>query len=137
MHSISLRGSAAALGVLLASAVAAQPVATPPAAQPAGRPDPLDARAAVPPVLHRSALASFRPALDVPVGSWKDANDNVTRIGGWRTYLREAAQPEAAAAPPAVTTPAAAVPPAPAAAPSAQPAPPARPAAGHHHHGKP
>jgi hypothetical protein len=123
MHSISLRGSAAALGVLLASAVGAQSAGTSPAA----RPDPLDARAAVPPVLHRSALATFRPALDVPVGSWKDANDTVTRIGGWRTYLREAAQPEPAAAPQPAASPA------PAAAPPAQPA---RPAAGHHH-GKP
>ena len=137
MHSISLRGSAAALGVLLASAVAAQtaaPTAPAPRATPsAARPDPLDARSAVPPAQHRSALASYRPALDVPVGSWKDANDTVTRIGGWRTYLREAAQPEPAAA----SQPAA---PAAAAVPAAQPAPPAqpaRPAAGHHHHGKP
>lgn len=84
-------GSAAAIVLLLATTAHAQP------AGPAGRPDPLNARAEVPPTAHRSALGAYRPAHEVAVGSWKEANDLVTRIGGWRVYLREATQPEPAA----------------------------------------
>jgi len=62
---------------------------------PLPRPDPLDARAAVPPLVHASALALYRRLGEVPVGSWREANDAVTRIGGWRAYTREANQPEA------------------------------------------
>ena len=64
-----------------------------------GRPDPLDARAAVPPVVHESAFARYRPHTDTKLRPWKDANDNVGRIGGWRSYAREAAQEEPVAAP--------------------------------------
>jgi hypothetical protein len=81
------RRSVAAVGLLIAASVPAQP------APPPGRPDPLDAAAPVPPVLHRSTLGAYRPAHEVAVGSWKDANDAVARIGGWRTYLREAQAP--------------------------------------------
>ena len=67
------------------------------------RADPLNAQASVPPLLHESAFAQYRRLTDVQVGSWRDANDTVTRIGGWRAYAREAAQP----APPAAPVPAA------------------------------
>ena len=123
MSTHALRAMAAACGLLLSAAAWAQAAA---------RPDPLNPRAEVPPVVHRSALAAYRSAIDVPLGSWKDANDTVTRIGGWRTYLREAAQPDASGAPAPAP---AATPAAPAAAPAATP--PARPAAGHQHHGRP
>jgi len=63
------------------------------------RADPLNAQASVPPLLHESAFAKYRRLTDVPVGSWRDANDTVTRIGGWRAYAREAAQPASPAAP--------------------------------------
>ena len=75
----------------------------PPGAHPprGGRgPDPLDARSVVPPSVHSSALASFRRFVEVPVGSWREANETVTRIGGWRAYTREANQPEAPASSP-------------------------------------
>jgi len=62
------------------------------------RPDPLNAQAKVPPLLHESAFAQYRRLGDVPVGSWRDANDTVNRIGGWRVYAREAAQPASPAA---------------------------------------
>ena len=62
------------------------------------RPDPLNAQASVPPLLHESAFTQYRRLTDVPVGSWRDANDTVNRIGGWRVYAREAAQ---SASPPA------------------------------------
>jgi len=62
-------------------------------------PDPLDPSASVPLATHRSALAGYRPALpDVPVASWKEVNDRVARVGGWRVYAREAAAPTSAPA---------------------------------------
>jgi hypothetical protein len=89
----------------------------------APRLDPLDARAPVPPVVHTPALASYRRAGELAVGSWREANDTVTRIGGWRAYTREANQPEAPAAAPGGTTSATAV----------QPAAPATPPPPGHH----
>ena len=97
-------------------------------AQPAApsRPDPLDASAPVPLATPVSALARYRPAGDVNVGSWKDANDTVTRIGGWRAYAREGQAP-AQAAP--ATTPAVAPAVAPATVPATAPPPTSAPAA--------
>jgi hypothetical protein len=93
----------------------------------AARPDPLDARAAVTPLVHRSALSDYRGGASAPALGWREANANVERIGGWRAYAREANAPQAAtpwasapaAAPPArapaTTTPDASPAPAPAA----------------------
>lgn len=68
-----------------------------------GRPeraDPLDAQARVPAAAYQSPLAGYRRlGEDKPV-SWKDANETVNRIGGWRAYAREAQQPDAAASAP-------------------------------------
>lgn len=61
----------------------------------AGPPDPLDARAAVPAAVHESAFRHYRGHADVAPKPWKEANDTVGRIGGWRAYAREAAQAEA------------------------------------------
>ena len=80
----------------------AQPAAT------AARPDPLDPKASVPALRYESSLLQYRRlGEDQPV-AWRDANDAVARIGGWRTYAREAQQPEVApAAKPAAAAPAA------------------------------
>lgn len=40
-----------------------------------------------------SALAGYQPYTDEKIASWKQANDNTARIGGWRAYAREAAEP--------------------------------------------
>jgi hypothetical protein len=91
----------------------------------ATRPDPLDARAAVPSVLHTPALRTYRRLADEPRLPWRDANDQVERIGGWRAYAREAAaEPQASAALPAPSTPS---------APDPAPAPAPAPAHRHHH----
>ena len=129
---------AAAIVLLLLSIVHA--VAHGQTVAPSTRPDPLNPKAEVPKAAFKSALGSYRPAGEVKVGSWKDANDTVTRIGGWRTYAREASPPEGAAvAPPSATSAApAAAPVAPASPPASAPAPkPAAPSVGHGHHGKP
>jgi hypothetical protein len=42
---------------------------------------------------YTSPLAAYRKFAEQPVGSWRDANDNVGRVGGWRAYAREAQDP--------------------------------------------
>lgn len=51
------------------------------------QPDPLNARAPVPPAVPQTPppRAASEPA---PV-DWRTANDRVARVGGWRTYARE------------------------------------------------
>lgn len=82
---------------LSACLAAALLLAAPPAqaqrAPAAGLPDPLDARAEVPPASHDSPFAGYRAAGEDGVGSWREVNEAVNRIGGWRAYAREASQP--------------------------------------------
>ena len=54
--------------------------------------DPTDARAPVPLVQYRSPFHDYRTFGDSVRTPWRQANDEVARIGGWRTYLREAQQ---------------------------------------------
>ncbi len=134
MPSRSARGLCAA--VLAASALAAQ--ASSPAAP--ERRDPTRADAPVPPLQTRSALETYRRHAEQPLGDWRAANDEVTRIGGWRTYLRQAQAPDAppAPAPAPAGAPTEAKPAATGAAAPANPAasaPAAGPAPGHRHHG--
>lgn len=128
-------------GLRCAAALAALTAAlTPARAEPgAGQPDPLNARAEVPALTYASPLAGYRSVGELKLGSWKEANDTVTRIGGWRAYAREASQP----APAPAAAPLAAPTTAPSTAPStAAPAAPAAAAAasrampGHDRHGK-
>ncbi len=69
--------------------------------------DPANPQAAVPRAVHSSAFAGYRRQAEPAPIAWKEANDTVTRIGGWRTYAREAAEPSAPAAstPPRRTAP--------------------------------
>lgn len=47
------------------------------------------------PAAFRSALEGYQPYADDGMVSWKEANDSVGRIGGWREYARQARQPHA------------------------------------------
>ena len=86
------------------------------------RPDPLDPKAQVPSVRYESSFAQFRRIGDDKPLAWREANDAVARIGGWRVYAREAQQPvPATPAKPAVPAQT------PAQTPSIAPAPAARP----------
>lgn len=69
----------------LAAAAAAQ--STPPAT----------AGAAAAPLSYRSPLAGYRPLTEEEVIPWRETNDTVGRIGGWREYARESSQPAASA----------------------------------------
>ena len=64
--------------------------ATRSAAPPSVVRDPGDPKAAVPPVGYSSAFSRYRTNAEVEVGSWREKNDDVGRIGGWRVYGREA-----------------------------------------------
>jgi hypothetical protein len=57
--------------------------------------DPLDATAPVPPLAYRSTLRAYRRIDQDSALAWREANDQVGRIGGWRAYAREANAPEA------------------------------------------
>lgn len=72
---------------VVAAAAAAQ------TAQPS-KADPANAAAAVPPVVFRSTFSQYQRYAEQSVGSWKEVNETVNRIGGWRAYTREAQQPE-------------------------------------------
>ena len=90
--------------LIAASAALALPVfaqnpvpAAPSSAPSTKRVDAADPKVVVPPLVYGSVLQGYRPNVEVEVSSWKDANDNVGRIGGWRAYAKEARQTNAAA----------------------------------------
>lgn len=124
---LSRRHKPCALPSLLFTAVltAQAQAQTPPAA----RSDPLDPKAQVPALHYESSFAQFRRFGDEKPVAWRDANEAVARIGGWRVYAREAQQPERAATEMRV---------APAQAPASAPAPtPKTMPAGHGGHKQP
>ena len=93
----------ALLAALLLTTLAVQAQA----AAKAARPDPLDPNASVPALSYESSFSQYRRLGDEKPVSWRDANDTVTRIGGWRVYAREAQQPDPApAAKPGAAVPA-------------------------------
>jgi hypothetical protein len=57
-------------------------------------PDPVDAQIAAPPLIYISSLKDYHPFGDQKVESWKELNDNVARVGGWRAYARQAQEPD-------------------------------------------
>src|SRR5215203_3828041 len=73
-------GLVAACSALAATAYAQPSIA--PAAEPF-------ARKGEPASSYGSAWSGYRPFADEKIISWKEANDEVRRIGGWRAYLRE------------------------------------------------
>lgn len=131
MFTVQVRGplQAALIAVALATTLCAGPTAAQAGSTPPHpKRDPMDAKAAVPAVQHRSALATYRAHAEQPVGSWREANETVNKVGGWRAYAREASQPD---------TPSTAPTAAPAAAPAAKPATAPPTPAGHAGHAKP
>lgn len=98
---------AALLAGLCSSALTSQAQS----ATPASRPDPLDPRANTPTLVYESPFSQYRRLGDEKPISWREANDTVNRIGGWRVYAREAQQPDPApAAKPPAKAPEAAMP---------------------------
>ena len=52
------------------------------------RPDPVTPIPAVK-LEYRSTLSTYKAYADQPVQSWREANEEVGRIGGWRAYAKE------------------------------------------------
>lgn len=50
--------------------------------------------AAATPTPFKSAFEGYQAYSDDKMTSWKAANDEVARIGGWREYAKQAQQPE-------------------------------------------
>jgi hypothetical protein len=50
------------------------------------------AAAAVPALVYRSALQTYRPWREQSLGDWRALNAQANRVGGWRSYLREVHQ---------------------------------------------
>lgn len=73
---------------LLTLAAIAQIPPTPPRA---GASAPV-ARTQAAPGEYRSAFEGYQPYSDEKMVSWKEANDTVGKIGGWRAYAKEAAE---------------------------------------------
>lgn len=63
--------------------------------------DPADAAARVPPLAHQSSFAAYRGFSEQEVKDWRENNDNVGRIGGWRAYAQESRPSKPAAKNPA------------------------------------
>lgn len=53
-----------------------------------------------------SVFDSYQPFTEEKTVDWKQANDNTGRIGGWRVYAKEAAEPSPAMPPAPATAPA-------------------------------
>lgn len=88
---IALRLAPATLTVAVAGAVFYPIICA------AGPADPLDPKAKVGAPVYESSLARYRPYRDAKPMGWREANDTVARIGGWRAYAREAQQADTAA----------------------------------------
>lgn len=58
------------------------------------RAEPADAGARVLPLVRPSSFAGYRAFSDQEVKDWRESNDNVGRIGGWRVYAKESAPPK-------------------------------------------
>lgn len=93
--------------LLAASLLATLTAAQAQSAANAARPDPLDPKASVPTLRYEPSFADYRRLGEEKPVSWRDANDTVTRIGGWRVYAREAQQPDPAPMTAPVSAPAA------------------------------
>ena len=93
IHWIAVRSHQAF--IIAALLVAASPIRAQSASDRAVRADPLDPRAPVPALSYQSPLAGYRALGDHKTVPWKDANETVNRIGGWKAYAREAQQSDA------------------------------------------
>jgi hypothetical protein len=58
------------------------------------------ASAASAPTPYRSAFEGYQPFAEQKLVPWKEANDTVGKIGGWRAYAREANEAAGKSTPP-------------------------------------
>ena len=70
----------------------------------AASPNPDVADSPTPPTQYKSPFKDYRPLGDDKRTPWRDANDEVGKIGGWRVYLRESQEANKAASETAPTS---------------------------------
>ena len=68
-------------------------------------PDPNDPAAVIPTAQYRSSFDRYKKMSDEAILPWKESNDLVGRIGGWRVYAREAESTDAPAPAPSTSPP--------------------------------
>ena len=90
MLQIMLAGWLAVILALLASTASAQTTPPTPSAATVPQSDTATSQ-------YRSALENYQPYGESKQVPWKEANDKVGKIGGWRAYAKEAAQGQAPA----------------------------------------
>lgn len=102
MHAFLVRSSTCAIAVLAATACSTPGTTKPDqtagtaVAAAAGKPAPIH---------YRSPIEGYRPDTETAPGDWKQVNDTVRAIGGWRTYARESAAASAPAETPQSASP--------------------------------
>ena len=89
----------AALSICVATAASAQTMVAPavtPVAAPAVAPAPMAPPSqTAPPAAYRSAFEGYQAYSDEKIAPWKESNDTVGKVGGWRAYAKEAQEPQA------------------------------------------
>ena len=71
------------------------------AARPASAAPPAASASAT--LAYESVFTRYKSYRDEKTGSWREANETVDRIGGWRAYAKEAQQPDTTAPATSVT----------------------------------
>ena len=89
----AIAGLQLALG---AAQVRAQAQATAPGSSVAAsaRTDPADPKAQVPAALYVSPLRAYQGFAEPQITPWRETNELVRQRGGWRSYAREAREPD-------------------------------------------
>jgi hypothetical protein len=100
MAGIQRSSQEAPMSRFIASSLVAGTLLAPALCLAAAPADPAEAKAQVAPIQHRSSLQRFQRQAEAPPIPWRQANDTVARIGGWRAYAREAQSQEPAASAP-------------------------------------
>lgn len=75
--------------LIASSATAALAMSIGASAQTVSRPDPANPKLEVPPVRYESAFAGYRPFRDGPVASWRESNELVEKLGGWKAFASD------------------------------------------------
>ena len=107
MQPISLAPRPFAVCVLLALPVMAQVTPVPAAPAPASSASVATAQPTPSALPYASAFEGYQTFSEEKVRPWKESNTTVEKIGGWRAYAKEAAEPEAKASPAPAASPAA------------------------------
>lgn len=94
MQPISLAPRPFAVCVLLALPVMAQVTPVPAAPAPASSASAATAQPAPSALPYASAFEGYQTFSEEKVRPWKESNTTVEKIGGWRAYAKEAAEPQ-------------------------------------------